>query len=122
MRRLKMVAGLSVAIFALNLGWQVGASEVASLELREDLKDLSSQVGARIGMLTNKTDEDFRKEVLSRAKRYNIQLTPDEVTVLRRGEGFQASMYLAAAYSVPVEAPGISFHLYFHPESGTRPE
>jgi hypothetical protein len=95
---------------------------VASLELHEDLKDLSSQIGGRIGLVTGKTDEDFRKEVLRRAKRYDIPLTADEVTVQRSGEGLQATMYLAARYSVPVQAPGISFHLYFHPESGTRPD
>jgi len=122
MQKLKIVAGLTVLMFAFKLGWQIGASEVASLELHEDLKDLSSQIGGRIGLVTGKTDEDFRKEVLRRAKRYDIPLTADEVTVQRSGEGLQATMYLAARYSVPVQAPGISFHLYFHPESGTRPD
>lgn len=122
MRNVKIIVGLAILILGCSAGWQIGACEVANVELRDDMKDLTSQLGARIGLTSAMSDEDFRNDVLRKAKRYDIQLTPEQVTVQRTGEGIRANMYLAADYTVPIHLPGFSFQLHFSPESGTKPD
>lgn len=68
------------------------------------------------------SDDDFRNEVVRRARKYDIELVPEQVTVVRNGEGVEARMYFAADYTVPVQLPGFSFRLHFNPQSGTRPD
>jgi hypothetical protein len=121
MRNPKIIAGVAILILACNLGWQIGACELANIELRDDMKDMASQLGARIGFANAKTDEDFRNDILNKARKYDIQLAPQQVTVQRNGEGLSAYMYLAAAYSVPIRFPGFSLQLHFNPESGPKP-
>lgn len=122
LRNFKIIAVLAVLILVCNVGWQIGACELANIELRDDMKDLVSQLGGRIGLTSAKSDEDFRNDILRRAQKYDIPLTPEQVTVQRTGVGLAASMYLAANYSVPIHLPGFSFQLHFNPESGTKPD
>lgn len=122
MRNLKIIAAIAAVILAGNLLWQVGASELANVELRDDMKDMASQLGGRIGLTDGKSDNDFRNDILNKARKYDIQLSPQQVTVERRGEGIYATMYLAADYKAPIHLPGFSFQLHFNPESGPRPD
>jgi hypothetical protein len=122
MRNLKIIAAIATLLLIGSAAWQVGAREVANAELRDDMKDLTSQLGARIGLTNGKSDEDLRNDVIGKALKYDIQLSPEEVTVERRGEGIYATMYLAADYSVPIGLPGFSFQLHFKPESGPKPD
>ena len=120
-RNLKIIVGAAILFLICNLGWQIGASELASVELRDDMHDMASQLGPRIGYSNGLSDEEFRNEVVRKARKYDIQLAPEQITVVRSGEGIYASMYLAADYTVPISLPGFSFHLHFNPESGRRP-
>jgi hypothetical protein len=122
MRKLKIVTALAVLIVSCNVGWQIAVCEVTSVELHDDMKDMASQIGGRIGLASAKSDEDFRNDILSKAKKYDIPLTPEEVTVQRTGVGFMATMYFAADYSVPIHLPGFTFQLHFNPESGPKPD
>ena len=49
MRKLKVLAGLAVLVVMFNAGWQIGKCELTSVELHDDMKDMASQIGARIG-------------------------------------------------------------------------
>jgi hypothetical protein len=120
MGKFKLIAGIGLFVLVCNLGWQIGASELASIELRDDMRDLTSQIGGRIGLLNAKSDDDFRNAILSKAQKYDIRLEPEQITVQRSGEGLAARVYLAAAYNVPIRIPGFAFQLHFNPESGTR--
>jgi hypothetical protein len=121
MRNPKVIAGIAIAVLLCNLAWQIGTRELANAELRDDMHDIASQLGARIGLTDGKTDNDFRNDVIDKAKKYDIQLEPEQITVERRGEGIYATMYLATDYRVPVRLPGFSFQLHFNAESGPRP-
>lgn len=120
MRKVKIIAVAAVLLLIIDAGWQIGARELANIELRDDLKDMSSQLGARIGLTSAKSDDDFRNDILNKARKYEIPLAPEQVTVQRSGVGFAATMYFAADYSVPVHLPGFTFQLHFHPESGPK--
>jgi hypothetical protein len=118
---MRRVAGIAVLYLICSAAWQIGKSELANIELRDDMRDMASQLGARIGLTSASTDEDFRKDVVRKAKKYGIQLAPEQVTVQRTGQGAAAYIYLAADYSVPIRLPGVSFQRHFKPESGAKP-
>lgn len=120
-RQIKIIAFIAVLLLLCSAGWQIGKCELVNIELRDDMHDMASQLGARIGLTKIYSDEDFRNEVMRKAKKYDIQLQPEQVTVLREGEGVEARMYFAADYTVPIQLPGFSFRLHFNPESGQRP-
>ena len=121
MGKLKIVAGLAFLVLMFNVGWQVGKCELTSVELHDDMKDMATQLGARIGLINSKSDDDFRNDILRKAKGYDIPLTAEQITVQRNGQGMFATMYFAADYTVPIHVPGYSFQLHFNPESGPRP-
>jgi hypothetical protein len=121
MQTVKIALGIAVLGIACVAGWQVGTCELANMELRDDMQDLASQLGTHIGLASPRSDEDFRNAVLNCAKRYEIELTPDQVTVLRTDSGATASIYLAADYTVPIHLPGLFFTIHFTPASGKPP-
>jgi hypothetical protein len=121
MGKLKIVAALAFLVVMCNAGWQIGKYELANVELHDDMRDMASQIGARIGLSASKSDDDFRNDIVLKAKNYDIPLTPEQITVQRDGVGMRANMYFAADYTVPIQVPGFSFRLHFTPESGPRP-
>ena len=116
----KLVLVLAVLVFVSIAGWQIGACEVANIRLRDDMQDLASQSGVRIGLTTARSDDDFRNAVLGKARQYDIDLAPDQVTVRRTGSSVTGTISIGADYTVPIHLPGYSFTLHFTPESGVR--
>jgi hypothetical protein len=120
MRTLKFALGLAVLVFVAIAGWQIGACEVANIRFRDDLQDLATQSGVRIGLTNAKSDDDFRNAVLGKAEHYGIELAPDQVIVERTGSSVTGTISLGADYTVPIHLPGFSFTLHFTPASGVR--
>ena len=117
MGKVKLLLGLAVLALAIIAGWQIASCELANLELHEDLRDLAAQAGARIGLLSFSTDEDLRDVVIRAAKRHEIQLEPERVTVQRTSTAGAPIIYLAADYKARVTLLGCSFTLRFNPSS-----
>jgi len=117
MRKAKLILGFAVLVLAGVAGWRIGSCELANLELREDMRDLAAQVGSRIGLTPQSTDEDFRRAVMRKAQEHEIQLEPEQVTVERTGSDEAPVIYLAADYKVRVKLPGFSFTFHFTPSS-----
>jgi hypothetical protein len=117
MEKGKLILGLAVLALAVIAGWQIASCELANLGLREDLRDIASQAGAYIGLVSFNSDEDFRTAVVRAAHSHDIQLEPEQVTVQRTGAVPAQSIYLAVDYKVRVKLPGFSFALHFHPTS-----
>jgi ABC-type molybdate transport system substrate-binding protein len=115
--RTLIVAGLLALVLAVIAGWQTAACELANVELRDDLHDLSSQISARIGLVDFNTDNDFRAAVIRKAERYDIYVQPEQITVLRSGTLKDPIIYLAANYQARVRVLGYSFTLHFTPSS-----
>src|SRR6266436_9265631 len=74
MGKAKLILGLAVLALAGVAGWRIASCELASIELREDMRDLAAQVGSRIGLTPQSTDEDFRRAVVRKAEEHEIQL------------------------------------------------
>jgi hypothetical protein len=115
--RTLIVAGLLALVLAVIAGWQTAACELANVELRDDLHDLSSQISARIGLVDFNTDNDFRAAVIRKAERYDIYLQPEQITVRRSGTLKDPIIYLAANYQTRVRVLEYSFTLHFTPSS-----
>jgi hypothetical protein len=121
MQTVKIAIGIAVLGLVTIAGWQVGTCELANMELRDDMQDLASQLGTHIGLASSRSDEDLRNAVLNRAKRYKIELMPDQVIVLRTDSGATGTIYLAVDYTVPIHLPGFFFTIHFTPASGNPP-
>ena len=117
MGKVRLILGLAVLGLVIIGGWQIASCELANLELHEELHDLAAQTGAYIGLNPFNTDEDFRNAIIRAAKRHEIQLEPEQVTVERTGTPPKQIIYLAADYKARVALPGWSFTLHFHPSS-----
>lgn len=117
MEKLKLIFGVAVLALAGVAGWRVGSCELANIELRDDMRDLSAQVGTRIGLTPQSTDEEFRRAVIRKAEEHEIQLEPEQVTVKRTGSDEAPIIYLAADYKVHIRLLGFSFAFHFTPSS-----
>ena len=117
MRKAKLILGFAVLVLAGVAGWRIGSCELANLELREDMRDLAAQVGSRIGLTPQSSDEDFRRAVIRKAEEHEIQLEPEQVTVQRSGPDDAPIIYLGADYKVRVKLPGFSLTFHFTPSS-----
>jgi hypothetical protein len=117
MGKVKLILGLTVLALAIIAGWQIASCELANFEFHEELRDLAAQGGARIGLSSFRTDEELRDAVIREAKRNDIQLEPEQVTVERTGTPQDPKIHLEADYKVRVRLPAGSFTLHFHPSS-----
>jgi hypothetical protein len=122
MKRIKVVLGLAAFYLLFSAGWQIGACELANIELKDDMQEMVTQLGLRNGSSDVASDEDLRDTVLRKAGQYGIALLPNQVMVLRDGYGTNAILYFEADYSVPIVLPGFSFVMYFNPSSGKKPK
>ena len=116
-RRIAIVLAVAVLVLATNLGWQVGAAEVANLSFREDIRDLAAQAGTHIGYLAPKSDDDLTATIMQRAQKHDIALAPSQVVIERIDPGPNSTLYIAAHYVVPVRLGALSFKLHFAPTS-----
>jgi hypothetical protein len=120
MRRITIILGTAALILAVLPGWQIGACELANMNLQEDLRDLASQAGIHVGLVTPTSDEDVSLAVIRKAKDHGIELKPTQVTVRRTNPGATSTLYLAADYTVTVNLLFFSFNLHFTPSSDKK--
>lgn len=113
MKKLKIIAGLTVFALVMSTAWQIAACELANYELKDDLKDIASMGGARIGLLAQSSDDNLRDEVIQRAAVHDIRLASDQILVERSGTSENPKIFLAAKYKSRVVLPGLSLILHF---------
>ena len=74
MQKLTIMIGIVVVVVVVVVGWQFGSCELANFELQDDMQDIASQAGIRIGLVEPRTDEDLRRAVMRKAKEHDIEL------------------------------------------------
>ncbi|MGB7282728.1 MAG: hypothetical protein WBE13_10735 [Candidatus Acidiferrum sp.] len=109
----KYILGLAILTWVGIGCWQFASWEISNLELREDLRDIASQLGPRVGFDPLSSDGDIRKAVIRKAAYYDIELKPEEVTVKHSADNKISDVYVAVDYKTAVKLPGFSFHLHF---------
>jgi hypothetical protein len=116
----KLLAGLLVILWLLYSGWQLGACEIANIELKDDLEDIAAQVGTKIGLDPIREDAVLRAMVVRRAEDYDISLRPEQVSVERTGAGDREVVRLRVDYRARIHLLAFSLTLHFTPSSGPR--
>jgi hypothetical protein len=117
LKKTKLMLGLALLALAFVVGWPIASSELVYFELRADLRDIASQNAVRIGLASASTDEEIRAAVIRDARKYEIQLKPEQVTLQHTGTAEEPALYLAAEYDARIKLPGYSFTLHFAPSS-----
>ena len=120
MKRIKTLLLVAVLAYAGLAAWKAGSCELQNLQLQQDMLDLSKQAGVYTNYSTLRSDDDFRDAVIHKAQDHEIRLDASQVVVRHTGSGGAAKMYLAATYTEPVDLPGLSFELHFHPTSENK--
>jgi len=115
MGRIKLILVFAVVVAAIIAGSQIIPPELANFQFEDDLHDVASLSGARIGLLSATTEDSLRSSVISRAKEHDIELSPSQVTVEYSRSSGGANVYLEAHYTVPVNLLGYTFELKFDP-------
>jgi hypothetical protein len=106
-------AALAAAVF---VGWQIGSCELANYELQDDLKDLTAQVSAKVGLVPAKSETEIRDIVIQRAAQYGIELLPYQVTVGRYGAAEAPEIRIRVEYDATVSLSVYSLVIHFTPE------
>jgi len=117
MRKVTMTLSLAVLVLVGSAFWQIASWKIAAMNLKEDMRDMASQAGTRIGYLAPSSDEDLRGAIIRKAEERGIELTPEQVQVKRVDSAGKSTVYLSADYTVPVKLWLFSFELHFTPSS-----
>src|ERR1700693_5045220 len=112
----KALVGFLVIVGLVYAGFQIVPPELANYSFQDDLR----QVAVLGGASPNRTDDDLRNAVLSKAHEHDLPITAEEITVQRIGTPGAPAVYVAVDYNVPVSLPGYSFTLHFIPSSGNK--
>jgi hypothetical protein len=111
--KVKIIVGFALFLLIMSTGWQFASCELANYELRDDLKDVASLAAARIGLLSQSSNDDLRDEVVRRAAEHGIHLVPDQILVEREGPRENQQIFLATRYKSRVVLPGASLIFHF---------
>ncbi|HUO14372.1 MAG TPA: hypothetical protein VMX38_05240 [Verrucomicrobiae bacterium] len=107
--------GFAVIGVIVSCAWQVASWELANANLQEDMRDMASQAGTRVGFVAPPSDQEIALLIMRKARDHGIELALAQVTVRRTNPGEHSTLYLAADYTVPVNLGPFSFRLHFRP-------
>jgi hypothetical protein len=114
---MKYVLLVALVVAALTVGGEIVAAEYTNLLFQDELRDISAQLGNRIGMVAPTSEEELRENVVRRARRHEIELDPRQVTARSSGPSGHRVIFIAVDYTVPVNLGMYSFSLHFTPTS-----
>jgi hypothetical protein len=115
MGTMKLVLGFGVFLVLGLVGVKVIPPFFANYELEDAIKTEATQA-----TYTARTEDDIRESVIKQARGYDIALTPKQVHVQRIGGFGTGTLAIDAEYTVPVELPGYSTTLSFHPSTQNK--
>ena len=117
MKNFKKIVGICVLLLFVTTAWQIVTCEMANYELRDEIKDVASMSGARIGLDIPKSDDDLRAEVIEKAAGHDIVLRADQIKVERDGPRDHPIIFIAARYQQRVWLPGLAVVFHFRATS-----
>ncbi len=115
MATLKLVFGLAIFVAMGLVGFKIIPPYFSNYQFEDSLKTEAVQA-----TYSTRSEEDVRDAVIKQARNYDIALTPKQVHVSRVGGFGQGTLAIDAEYSVPIELPGYSTTLEFHPSSKNK--
>jgi len=115
MATLRVVFGFGVFALVVLVCVKLIPPVFSNYELEDAIKNDALQA-----TYSTRTEEDIRNAVIKHARDYDIALTPKQVRVTRIGSFGNGTLTIQADYSVPVDFPGYSTTLEFHPASNNK--
>ncbi|HEY1401560.1 MAG TPA: hypothetical protein VF953_08220 [Terriglobales bacterium] len=115
MATLKLILGVGVFVAMGLVGFKIIPPYFSNYQFEDSLKTEAVQA-----TYSTRSEEDVRDAVIKQARNYDIALTPKQVHVSRVGGFGQGTLAIDAEYSVPIELPGYSTTLEFHPSSKNK--
>ncbi|HEX7425020.1 MAG TPA: hypothetical protein VF311_14200 [Terriglobales bacterium] len=115
MATLKLIFGVAIIAAMVMVGYKIIPPYFSNYELEDAIKTEALQA-----TYSTRSEEDVRDAVIKQARNYDIALTPKQVHVSRVGGFGQGTLAIDAEYSVPIELPGYSTTLEFHPSSKNK--
>jgi hypothetical protein len=115
MATLKLVFGFAILGFVVLAGIKIIPPYFSNYELEDAIKTEATQ-----STYSTRTEDDIRESIIKQARAYDIVLTPKQVRVSRIGGYGVGTLSIEAEYSVPVDLPGYSTTLEFHPSSKNK--
>ena len=115
MATLKLICGVGVMVVVAFLGIKIVPVYFSNYQFEDFIKEeaLHSTYSAR-------SEDDIRNAVIKHAHEYDITLTAAQVHVSRTGVNGNGSLTIEAEYSVPIDLPGYSTTVDFHPSSKNK--
>ena len=112
---MKAIAGVVVMVIVAVLVFKLVPPYFSNYQFEDFIKNeaLQSTYGTR-------SEEDIRDSIIKHARDYDIQLTSKQVRVSRTGSSGTGTLTIEAEYSIPVNLPGYSTTLQFHPSSSNK--
>jgi hypothetical protein len=115
MATLKLLLAFVLFLGVGLVGIKVIPPFFANYELEDAIKTEATQ-----STYTTRTEDDIRETVIKEARSYDIPLTPKQVKVQRVGGFGAGTLAIEADYTVPIELPGYSTSIEFHPSSKNK--
>ena len=115
MASLKLIFGVAIFVIVALVGLKLIPPFFSNYELEDAIKTEATQ-----STYSTRTEEDIRESIIKQARNYDIALTPKQVHVSRVGGFGAGTLAIDAEYSVPVDLPGYSTTLEFHPSSKNK--
>jgi hypothetical protein len=115
MATLKLVLGFAMFAAIGLVAIKVIPPFFSNYEFEDSIKNEALQ-----STYSTRSEEDIRESVIKHARDYDIMLTPKQVRVSRSGGYGNGNLMIEAEYSVPLDLPGYSTMLNFHPSSANR--
>jgi hypothetical protein len=115
MASLKLIFGVAIFVIVAMVGLKLIPPFFSNYELEDAIKTEATQ-----STYSTRTEEDIRESIIKQARNYDIALTPKQVHVSRVGGFGVGTLAIDAEYSVPIDLPGYSTTLEFHPSSKNK--
>lgn len=115
MATLKLIFGFAVFAALALVGLKVIPPYFSNYEFEDAIKTESMQA-----TYSTRSEDDIREAIIKQARNYDITLTPKQVKVTRVGSFGNGSLSIEAEYSIPLDLPGYSTTLEFHPSSKNK--
>ena len=109
--RLKLLLAVLVLFSLLYTGWKVIPPYFANYQLQD-----SMETEARFAAVNKRTQDDIRDDIFRKIKDLDIPARRQDIRV----EPIEGGLRITVDYAVPIDLPGYTFELQFHPQADNR--
>ncbi len=115
MATLKLILGVGVIVAVAFVGMKTIPVFFSNYQFEDFIKE-----EALHSSYSTRSEDDIRATVIKHAQDFDISLTPAQVHVSRTGINGNGTLTIEADYSAPIDLPGYSTTVEFHPSSKNK--